>query len=133
MAQRLADRPSKACQGTNLISAVFEDLLLGPGDLAAAEVLAVGESWMSAGLHVLPRGGFQGRKSRNGVASVETAGDIRRGDERHQVVIVGAALAKVAVQIDFHKADESESMTRRQWPRSQTSPGLNRRLVGQMI
>src|ERR1700736_3807261 len=112
MTQRLADRPSKACQGADLIGTVFEDLLLGPGELAAAEVLAVRESWMSTGLHVLPRGGFQGRKSRGGVASVETAGDIRRGDQRHQVVIAGAALAQVAVQIDFHKADESESMTR---------------------
>src|SRR5438552_1465908 len=108
MEQRLAERPSKACQGANLISAVFENLLLGPGELAAAEVFAVRESRVSSGLHVMPRGGFQGRKSRGGVAGVEATSDIRRSDERHQIGIVGTAFAQVAVEIDFHKADESE-------------------------
>jgi hypothetical protein len=41
---------------------------------------------------------------------MEAAGDIRRGDQRHQFLIVRTALAQVAIEIDLHKLDESESL-----------------------
>jgi hypothetical protein len=35
---------------------------------------------------------------------MEAAGDIGRGDERHQLVIVRAAFTQVAVQVEVHVA-----------------------------
>src|SRR5262249_50529761 len=49
-------------------------------------------------------GQLQGHERRGQVAGVPAAGDVGGGDHRHQLGVVGAALAQVAVEIDVHRS-----------------------------
>jgi hypothetical protein len=64
---------------------------------------------MGAGLDSMPGSSLERGKGGCCVSGMEAAGDIRRGDQRHQFLIVRTALAQVAIEIDLHKLDESES------------------------
>src|SRR5437764_13092487 len=103
MTQRPADGTVETGQRADLVDTVFEDLLFGSGQFTPAEVFAIREAGMRPGLHAVPGGRDEGRVSRSGVAGVEATGDVRRGDERHELGIERAAFAEVAIEIDFHK------------------------------
>src|SRR5437660_1356448 len=114
MIELLAERFGQAKERSYLVHALLVDLLLGMNKLAPAKVLAVGKAGMSPGMHSIFRGGRERGKSSRGAAGVKAAGNIRRADQGHQLPVVGTALAEVAIKVDLHKLDESESPRQRQ-------------------
>jgi len=100
----------QASQGTDLINAVFEDLLLGLSEFAPAEMLAIREAGMGADPHLIVRRRLNRSPSRGRIACVKAAGNISRGDERHELFIHAAPFPQITVQVDFHnrhyKVDE---------------------------
>jgi hypothetical protein len=69
---------------------------------------------VSADLDTVTRGFAECRISRRRVACVEAASDVSRGDQRHQLGVEWIAFAEVAIEVDFHNADESVSGSMRQ-------------------
>ena len=57
---------------------------------------------MRPDLYAVPRRQAQRGVSGGRVAGVEAARDVDRRDQRHQLGIVRAALAEIAIEIDFH-------------------------------
>src|SRR5205823_1905970 len=70
----------------------------------AAEVRAVEEARVGPGADAVAGGKGEGREGRARVAGVPAAGDVGGRDQPHQFVVVGAALAEVAVQVNLHRA-----------------------------
>jgi hypothetical protein len=106
--QRNPNRIAEGGQCADLVHHIGPDLVLGEVHLAAAEACEVRESWMRADRHV-PRGkGGNSPLHHSRIAAVESAGDVRTGDQREQVVIRTdvpgtVAFPDVAVQIDCHR------------------------------
>src|SRR5262249_20637059 len=93
-----------------LVDTLLEYLLFAPFQLASPEVLAVGEAGVGADLDPVAGRTLQGGKRGRRVTGVKPAGNVGRRDEGHQLGVVGTAFPQVAVQIDFHRGDESGSV-----------------------
>ena len=107
----VAGGAGQAGQRPDLIDAVLVDLLFGLVQFAAAEVFAVGEAGVGAGVDAVTDGGAQGGQCVGRAAGVEAAGDVGRRDERHQLGVERAAFAEVAVEVDVHHTMRRNSRT----------------------
>src|SRR5439155_12867110 len=93
-------------------------LLFGLNEFAPAEMLPVRKAGMSSGADATTCRRSQSLKSRCRVPGMKPAGDIGRGNERHELFIQATAFAQIAVQINFHcrnyKTAEISPIVRRQ-------------------